>query len=174
MDRFQELVQDLLEISRIDAGAGEVVAEPVRAGELVRHAVRASRRPTATVEVAADTEDLVVSVDKRRLERVLANLVDNAETHGAGIVRVAVERAGGAVRVVVDDAGPGVGEAERERIFERFVRGAAAGRRGHGEGTGLGLSLVMEHVRRHDGRVWVEDRPGGGARFVVELPLAAV
>jgi signal transduction histidine kinase len=62
--------------------------------------------------------------------------------------------------------------AERERIFERFARGSvAAGRRGRGGGTGLGLALVAEHVRLHGGRVWVEDRPGGGARFVFELPL---
>jgi two-component system, OmpR family, sensor histidine kinase MtrB len=60
----------------------------------------------------------------------------------------------------------------REQVFERFTRGALAGRRGHGAGSGLGLALVAQHVRRHGGTVRVEDRPGGGARFVVELPEA--
>jgi signal transduction histidine kinase len=78
----------------------------------------------------------------------------------------------GALRLEVDDEGPGVPEEERRRIFERFNRGSAAGRRGGAEGVGLGLSLVVEHVQLHRGKVWVEERPGGGARFVVELPVA--
>ena len=160
-----------MEISRIDAGAGELVAEEVRLDELVRQALRHSGQPEVPLDVASGAGGLVVLLDKRRLERVVANLVDNAETHGQGAVRVSVERAGQAARVVVDDAGPGVEPGVRERIFERCVRGPAAGRRGTGEGTGLGLSLVEEHVRLHHGRVWVEERPGGGARFVVELPL---
>jgi signal transduction histidine kinase len=94
-------------------------------------------------------------------------------------VRVAVEHGGERaagddrpvdVLLVVDDAGPGVPQADREHIFDRFARGAAARRRGTVEGTGLGLSIVAEHVRLHGGEVWVEDRPGGGARFVVALP----
>jgi signal transduction histidine kinase len=72
---------------------------------------------------------------------------------------------------VVDDEGPGVLPAERERIFERFARGSGARRRGSGGGSGLGLALVREHVEVHGGVVRVEDRPGGGARFVVELPV---
>jgi len=72
---------------------------------------------------------------------------------------------------VVEDQGPGVAESERDNLFERFYRGARAGHRAAGEGTGLGLSLVAEHVRLHGGRVWSEPAPGGGSRFVVELPL---
>jgi len=75
------------------------------------------------------------------------------------------------VRVAVEDHGPGVPELARRHLFERFYRGRASGRRGSSEGTGLGLSLVAEHVRLHGGSVWIEDAPGGGARFVVELPL---
>jgi len=71
----------------------------------------------------------------------------------------------------VEDAGPGVPADEREQIFERFVRGSAARGGRPGGGSGLGLSLVSEHVRVHEGRVWVEERAGGGARFVVELPV---
>jgi signal transduction histidine kinase len=76
------------------------------------------------------------------------------------------------VRIAVEDRGPGVPVDERELIFERFARGAAAGRRSGSDGAGLGLALVDEHVHIHGGRVWVEDRSDGtpGARFVIELP----
>lgn len=73
-----------------------------------------------------------------------------------------------AVEVVVDDAGPGVPPHLRSEVFERFHRGASA--RSGTDGAGLGLTLVAQHVRRHDGQVRVEDRPGGGVRFVVILP----
>jgi signal transduction histidine kinase len=79
-----------------------------------------------------------------------------------------------AIQVVVEDHGPGVPVNERDHLFERFYRGARAGQRAAGEGTGLGLSLVAEHVRLHGGRVWSEDAPGGGTRFVVEMPLHPV
>jgi signal transduction histidine kinase len=114
---------------------------------------------------------LQVSVDKRRIERVVANLVENASVYAGGVTRLAVEATGDTVRLIVEDAGPGVPAEGRERIFERFFRGSAAGRRGAGDGTGLGLALVAEHVHLHGGRVWVEDRSGGGSRFVVELPI---
>ena len=101
----------------------------------------------------------------------MANLVDNAAVYAGGVTRLAVEASDDRVRLIVEDAGPGVPAEGRERIFERFFRGSAAGRRGAGDGTGLGLALVAEHVRLHGGRVWVDDRPGGGSRFVVELPI---
>jgi signal transduction histidine kinase len=92
---------------------------------------------------------------------------------GGAATGIDVERRDGRVRVVVEDAGGGVAPAERSRVFERFFRGSAAGSRGTGGGSGLGLALVAEHVRLHGGEVWVEDGPGGiGARFVVELPAA--
>ncbi|HVF32764.1 MAG TPA: HAMP domain-containing sensor histidine kinase, partial [Acidimicrobiales bacterium] len=111
--------------------------------------------------------------DKRRLERVLVNLVENAAAYGGGATKVEVGRRNGHVHVVVEDRGSGVPAAERTKVFERFFRGSAAGRRGAGGGSGLGLALVVEHVRLHGGTVWVEDGPGGlGARFVVELPAS--
>jgi signal transduction histidine kinase len=84
-----------------------------------------------------------------------------------------MEQEAGVVRIGVEDDGPGVAPGDRELIFDRFSRGSSAGRRGGGSGAGLGLSLVWEDIRLHDGRVWVEDRSGSGrgARFVVELPL---
>ena len=71
----------------------------------------------------------------------------------------------------IDDAGPGVPTSERDRIFERFYRGPAAGRRADSSGTGLGLALAAEHVSAHRGRIWVEDAPEEGARFCFELPV---
>ncbi len=168
---LRRVVEDLLEISRLEAGVADVALEEVHLAEFVRHALRSTNPAGVPVEFEGDVDGAVVRADKRRLERVLSNLVANAERHAGGVTRVAVERENGRARICVEDAGPGVPPEEQEQIFERFVRGRAAGRRGADGGSGLGLSLVSEHVRVHDGRVWVEDRAGGGARFVVELPV---
>ena len=170
--RFQRLVEDLLEISRFDAGVAELHREDVRLGELVRRAV-ASTGANVPVQLSPDVERLTVAVDKRRLERVIANLVENAAYYGNGATGVRVDRGRTVARIAVEDDGPGVPEEEREAVFRRFFRGSAAGRRRiGGKGSGLGLALVAEHVRLHGGRVWVEDGEGGtGARFVVELPV---
>ena len=169
VQRFERLVQDLLEISRFDAGVVELAREEVLLAELVQQAVKAGRWGDVSVELADGAQDCIVSVDKRRIERALANLFENATVHGGGVRAVTVSCAGGEARVTVDDAGPGVPEEFRSLIFERFARGTASGQRSKGHGVGLGLSLVAEHVRLHGGRVWVEDAPTGGARFVVEL-----
>jgi signal transduction histidine kinase len=84
--------------------------------------------------------------------------------------RIHVSQVDGWVRLEIDDTGPGVPAELRDRIFERFARGTRSGMRGTDTGSGLGLALVAEHTRRHGGEVWVEDHPGGGARFVVQLP----
>jgi signal transduction histidine kinase len=122
------------------------------------------------VDIDPAVSGLRLRVDKRRMERVVANLVDNAAQYAGGVTRISVEPAPGAVRLVIIDHGPGVAPTERERIFERFYRGQTSGRRGATDGTGLGLSLVAEHVRLHGGRVWVEVGVGDENRFVVELP----
>jgi signal transduction histidine kinase len=169
VNRFDRMVLDLLEISRLDAGAAELHAEPVLIGEFVRRV--AARYGFAQVPVCVEEpwEEEHVLVDKRRVERILANLLGNAEQHGGGPVKITVEGDEFYVRLAVEDAGPGVSAAEHERIFERFARGSAAR---HRMGTGLGLALVAEHAQLHGGRAWVEDRAGSGARFVVELPAA--
>ena len=170
VQRFQRMVEDLLEISRFDAGVAELEVEEVDVRELVRHAL-ADRVVPLSVDDAAGPA--TVLGDKRRLERVLVNLVENAAAYGGGATNVGVVRANGHVQVVVEDQGGGVPPAERTKVFERFFRGSASGRRGAGGGSGLGLALVDEHVRLHGGTVWVEDGPGGvGARFVVDLPAA--
>jgi two-component system sensor histidine kinase MtrB len=171
--RFERLVENLLEMSRIDAGVEVLVAEDVVLGQFVLEAARSGREPALPVHLEPGAAETVVRADKRRLERVLANLADNAERHGGGVARVVVEREGEWAGFAVEDAGPGIPGDEREKVFERFFRGRAAGMRGEGEGSGLGLSLVHEHVGLHGGRVWVEERDGGGARFVVRLPVVS-
>ena len=173
VQRFNAMVEDLLEISRFDAGNASLQLDNVRIAELVSLAVGLRRIPVRVeVEPAAATR--VARVDKRRLVRVLTNLLDNAERYAGGATLVGVGLVGSDVRITVTDAGPGVDPAERDRVFERFSRGGAvAGQRGSSDGVGLGLALVKEHVGLHGGRVWVEDGPGGvGATFVVELPVA--
>ncbi|WP_344211243.1 HAMP domain-containing sensor histidine kinase [Kribbella sancticallisti] len=167
LDRFRRLVIDLLEISR-DDGGDEGTRETVRIADLVRAAADATAGREIT-DVSPDAVDLTMEADKRRLERVIANLVENAEEHADGCKGVSVRAGGKGVIVYVDDAGPGVPEADRERIFERFGRGntQADGRRG---GIGLGLAIVARHVEWHHGTIRVKDRPEGGARFIIELP----
>ncbi|MDQ3390222.1 MAG: HAMP domain-containing histidine kinase [Actinomycetota bacterium] len=176
--RFQGLVEDLLEISRFEAGAVRLHQEPLLAAEFVMNAVAVSSLPDTPVTVAPRAQDVIIEGDRRRLARVLANLIDNATAYGGGSPTVAISEVDGPngdvshIQIAVEDRGPGIPEGERQRIFERFSRGtAAAGRRVGTEGAGLGLSLVAEHVRLHGGRVWVEDRMDGesGARFVIEL-----
>jgi signal transduction histidine kinase len=163
LDRFRRLVIDLLEISR-DDGGDQGSREIVRIGDLVRAAADATAGRELTT-VSPDAEGLTLQADKRRLERVIANLVDNAEYHAGGCKGVSVKAGGLGVIVYVDDAGPGVREADRERIFERFGRGD-----GQRRGIGLGLAIVARHVEWHHGTIRVKDRPEGGARFIVELP----
>ncbi len=176
IERFRGLVEDLLEINRYDVGTANLEAEEVRIVEFVQHAIsQFGLDSTAEIDfqAAAGTEDTVLLADKRRLGRVVSNLVDNASKYGDGEVRVCLERRNALVRLGVEDNGPGVAPAERKQIFDRFHRGRAGGRRGRDSGSGLGLALVAEHVALHGGRVWVEDCPGParGARFVVELPV---
>ena len=187
LTRFTRMVDDLLEISRFDAGSAELSLDEVDPGELVRRAVGASapvdengHRATVVfpVDVEPGVEGLRLRVDKRRFERVMANLVENATLYAGGVTRVVVARhpAGvdtpaRSIRVIVEDQGPGVPEVDRNHLFERFYRGGRAGRRESSEGTGLGLSLVAEHVRLHGGAIWIEEAPVRGSRFVIELPL---
>ncbi|MGE3587418.1 MAG: ATP-binding protein [Ilumatobacteraceae bacterium] len=180
--RFQGLVEDLLEISRFDAGAIRLHTEDLLVAEFVRQAVAVSSMPQTVVDVTDRGERMVMQGDRRRLARVIANLVDNARLHGGGQPEVHVSEPDnegepiGHVWIAVEDHGPGVPVEERDLVFERFARGGVAGRRSSSDGAGLGLALVDEHIRLHGGRVWVEDRTDGepGARFVLELPAEEV
>ncbi|MHB1789282.1 MAG: HAMP domain-containing sensor histidine kinase [Acidimicrobiales bacterium] len=205
LKRFTRMVDDLLEISRVDAGSAELSLDEVDPGELVKRAVQASapagedgfRLPVSfPVEVDQAVAGARLRVDKRRFERIMANLIENAGQYAGGVTRVLVtfappepgspngtgrragvdgrgdpSAAGPRLQVVVEDRGPGIPHHERRHLFERFYRGSRSGHRAASGGTGLGLSLVAEHVRLHGGAVWVEDAPEHGSRFVVELPV---
>jgi two-component system, OmpR family, sensor histidine kinase MtrB len=165
--RFDDMVIDLLELSRIDAGATDLHTETVELAELCDRVTHRFGYGGLTIDVHRRAARLAV-VDRVRFERILGNLLENATTHGGGPLRISIEPGGGkTVLMAVEDNGPGVAASERTRIFERFARGSAARQR---IGTGLGLALVAEHARALGGEAWVEERPGGGARFVVRLP----
>ncbi|MEK9937390.1 MAG: ATP-binding protein, partial [Ilumatobacter sp.] len=173
---FRTLVEDLLEISRFDAGAISPTLDELLTAEFVAQAVAVSSLPETEVIVDERAASTLITGDRRRLARVIANLIDNARIHGGGSasVHVGVPSADAEVsrvRIEVSDDGPGVPDEERRLIFERFARGGVAGRRRDNDGAGLGLALVAEHVRLHSGSVWVETgRRGSGSTFVIELP----
>ncbi len=177
ISRFRALVEDLLEISRYDVGVANLEAEEVHIVEFVHKAISQAVSDDSDVDFVAEPAlaHTVVVADKRRLGRVVFNLLDNAVKYGGGEVQVSLERHNSLVHLGVADNGPGVQPEERRLIFDRFHRGRAGGRRGRDSGSGLGLALVAEHVGLHGGRIWVEDRADGarGCRFVVELPVFA-
>ena len=173
-DRLTRLVGNLLDMSRIEAGALRPHREPYALDELLWGAIDRLSPPDVAgrvrVTVAADVP--LVPLDPVLMERVFGNLLENAVKYAppATPIAVAVERHGGDVWAGISDAGPGVPPGERARIFERFYR---TGQSRSVRGSGLGLAISRGFVAAHGGRLWVEDAPGGGARFVVELPSAA-
>ncbi|GAB7108804.1 two-component system sensor histidine kinase MtrB [Streptomyces phaeofaciens JCM 4814] len=177
LDRFESLLADLLEISRFDAGAAALEAEPIDLREVVRRVVSgaaplADRKGTA-IRVLGDQQPVVAEADARRVERVLRNLVVNAVEHGEGRdVVVKLASAGGAVAVAVRDYGVGLKPGEATRVFSRFWRADPARARTTG-GTGLGLSIAQEDARLHGGWLQAWGEPGGGSQFRLTLPRTA-
>ncbi|MBZ4418382.1 PAS domain-containing sensor histidine kinase [Myxococcus sp. RHSTA-1-4] len=170
--RLGALVDNLLDVSRIQRGKldfqyadGDLAAV---VSELVARFTDEARQ--AGVVLSARVDGPVPGrFDLLRMEQVVSNLLSNALRYGAGSpVRVSLTRHGGLTRLRVADSGPGVPEKEREHIFERFSQGHNAPHKG---GLGLGLYIVRQIVEAHGGHIRVEEAPGGGAAFVVELPL---
>lgn len=168
--RFQRLVEDLLEMGRVDLAAGppELVRVPIT--ELVERVCQDHLAGDRLLSIGPGLSGVQTKVDKRRLERALVNLFDNAERHAGGVCAVRLESAARGVSIAVVDQGPGVPAADRERIFERFARVLPA--RDRTDGAGLGLALAREHVAAHGGKIWVEDGDGEGSRFVIWLPVS--
>ncbi|RSS42098.1 sensor histidine kinase [Streptomyces sp. WAC07061] len=177
LDRFESLLSDLLEISRFDAGAADLQAEPIDLRDVVRRVIDGAE-PLAEhkgtrIRVLGDTQPVIAEADARRVERVLRNLVVNAVEHGEGrdvVVRLA--SAGGAVAVAVRDYGVGLKPGEATRVFNRFWRADPARARTTG-GTGLGLSIAVEDARLHGGWLQAWGEPGGGSQFRLTLPRTA-
>ena len=173
LNRLGRALEDLLALGRLDAGAPEGRTVPVRVGALVHQALHLSDHPEyLLVQETLGAEELLVLVDQAQVVRALANLVRNADLHGGGLTNVRLAAVGAMVDIHVEDAGPGVPEADRERIFERFAR---AGRHRSGTGSGLGLSIVRQTVLNHGGTVWCTTRhvndDSTGADFVLRLPV---
>ncbi len=162
--RLATLVEDLMEISRLDAGAAPMAWEPVDVGALVRSAV-ATRG--LVVELAAGAGATTVA-DPRRLDAIVANLVANAFEHGRSPVRVEVTATADDVVVSVADAGAGIAPDHLPRVFDRFYKADPA--RPGGRGSGLGLAIARENARLHGGDLTVASPPGAGATFTLRLP----
>lgn len=175
--RLQHLVEGLLRFTR--SGRGDVTPRvPIDVAQEARTTAR-EFQPLATprgitVEVTGPGS-APATMQKGALRQVLLNLLDNAVKYGRDDAPVLVEvsvPAGEGPRVSVSDSGPGVPAAERERIWRPFERGSQARARAAG-GSGIGLTIVRDIAQEHGGRVWIEDAPGGGARFVFQLPAEA-
>lgn len=169
VDHLRRLTLELLEISRIDAGAVALDLEPVAVVELTLRVMEALGVDASRLRSSLHDDDVHV-LDGTRFERILANLLENADRYGGGCTSIELLRSDGDLVVHVDDAGPGVLPEARIAIFGRFHRGNAEQPHDKPKGTGLGLALVDEHVRLHGGDVFVTESPSGGARFVVRIP----
>ena len=163
--RLERLLNDLLDVDRLRHGRLRAESEHADLGELVRGVV-AGRPEGRTIDVQA--ESVYASVDPAKFERIVDNLIANAERHtpAGSPIEVSVAPNGTGALLRVDDRGPGVPDAEKETIFEAFTRGSEV----EATGVGVGLSLVAQFAALHGGRAWVEDNPGGGASFRVLFP----
>jgi signal transduction histidine kinase len=170
---FRELVLDLLEISRFDAGAAQLEPEPVDLRGMLERVAGAWSLGDEVIELQVPDDQPTFVLDRRRIERVLANLIENAANYGGGVTRLEVRSDGDRLRIAVEDSGPGVDPDERKAVFGRFTRGRAAQRASTAKGTGLGLALVDEHVKLHGGRVHISESSSGGARFEIMIPSLA-
>ena len=163
--RFDRTVLDLLELSRLDAGAGKSQEEVVNLADLVKRV--AQRHGFAEVPFASNlAENDETVLDKRRIERIVLNLLENARDHAGGATAISITGNEKELHIAVEDLGAGVAQSERERIFERFARGTASR---NSTGSGLGLAIVHEHARALGGKAWVETNSSGGARFIVSI-----
>lgn len=167
--RMQALVEDLLLLARADERGLPLRTELVDLDDLGR-AEAARIKQTSSLTVISDIKPVQISADAARIARVMRNLLDNATRHARSTIEIVIDRddLGDAVITVGDD-GEGIPEADRVRVFDRFVRLDEARTR-TGGGAGLGLAIVAEIVHAHGGSVVIADRSGGGTCFVVTLP----
>lgn len=169
VERLRQTVADLTEIAKLDAGAVTVELEPAPVTAVVASILNRLRRDDLAVDVDRVSVETMVRVDERRLERALFNLIENAEHHGDGPNRIVIRSDAETTRIAVEDRGPGLDPNEVHRIFERFARGSRGAVRT--VGSGLGLAIAAENVELQGGSIWGENIEGGGARFVIELPV---
>jgi PAS domain S-box-containing protein len=168
--RLSQITEELLLTNQLDHGELTVAREPVDVGELVRSTCEAMAAQVVPI-VEIDDDLARASADADRLQQVLVNLLDNAVKYGGAPVSVRAQRDNGGVRISVSDSGTGIAQSDQARIFEKFYR-ADPGLSRAPSGSGLGLYISRELVRRMGGRLDVESQPGAGTTFVVELPSA--
>lgn len=175
-ERLLMLINDLLDISRIESGSVRMDKRIVRADELVKFIASQMRglfeEKDIRFEVQCPEELPTIYADPGRIEQALANLLTNAAkfTPPGGRVQLAAQVLGGEIVLSVSDTGCGIPEDEQSRVFEKFYRASTA-ESNQVRGCGLGLSIVKSIVERHGGRVWVESAPGKGSKFYLALPL---
>jgi len=170
--RMSSLVNNLLDMARIQSGQVKLRREWQSVEEVVGSALKSAQPALEKhrVEVNLPRDLPLVEFDATLIERVLYNLLDNAGkyTPSGTVIQIAAEASRGQLLVIVSDNGPGVPEGQREAIFEKFTRGS---RESATPGVGLGLAISRAIVEAHRGKIWVEENPGGGARFCLTLPL---
>lgn len=166
VDRLRGLVLQLLELSRLDAGAESVRLEPLRVANAIEAVIDgADLRRNASISVRADPSAAVLA-EPWRLGRIVGNLLDNAIRHGGEQIEVIAGTRGDEVLIQVQDDGPGIAGPERDLVFERFFKSDESRASG---GSGLGLAIARQQARAQGGDLLLDERPGGGARFTVTL-----
>jgi two-component system sensor histidine kinase KdpD len=169
-ERLTRLVDDLLDLSRLESGTAEPHPEPSSVEEVVDAVAAAHSLRNAKLDIQLDGDLPPVQADPVQLERALSNLVENAIRHSTNGAPVAVRAsmAGARLQLRVTDRGPGIAPGELERIFEPFYRAPGAS----GRGSGLGLAIAKGFVEGNGGRLWARSLPGQGSTFTIDLPLA--
>jgi two-component system sensor histidine kinase MtrB len=162
-ERLRRLLEELLDLSRVDARGVAVKPRPLTLGTVIDEIVTEALSPGATVELDVP-DDLVVLADRLVLDRVLSNLLTNAVRYGAAPITLSARASGTQLRITVEDGGPGVAENLRPRLFERFSRTESAN-----VGSGLGLAIARAYARAHGGDL-VHEPDANGARFTLVLP----
>ncbi|MEX0781061.1 MAG: ATP-binding protein [Dehalococcoidia bacterium] len=168
--RAADLVTELLDFTRLEAGRMRLATDEIAPRAIVRRAVEDVQMSYTDVEIDVTAEGgaaTTVTGDFARLRMVVRNLLENAYRYGAPPLRVRITNGGPGVEIHVEDSGPGVPSAEREAVFERYQRGTTSGER---DGTGIGLFMSRGIVEMHGGSIRIESSPLGGADFVVVLP----
>jgi signal transduction histidine kinase len=168
--KLERLLSDLLDLDRLQRGIVSPQRRPTELAGLVERTVD-EIEDAAGHSIDLDVEDVTVSIDSAKFERIVENLLSNAIRHTPEGTRIWVKAASrdGGVMLLVEDEGPGVPNDMREAVFEPF-RQAPGSSSEHSPGVGVGLSLVRRFSELHGGRAWLEERPGGGASFHVFLP----
>lgn len=174
--RMSRLIGDMLTLASADSQSWEVRCEEVEPDMLLLMVYEtyfplAKEKGLALSLTLPETDVPAIRLDKDRIMQVLSILLDNAlaYTPAPGDIRLGLTRGRSCARITVSDSGPGVPDREKQQIFERFHRGETA--RSHRSHFGLGLCIAAEIVKLHKGKLWVEDAKGGGAAFILELPI---